>query len=247
VAGHIRREGPTLLSVVMPAHDEEAYLADTVHEVASGLRARGRPFEIVVVENGSVDATVEVAQKLADEVPELRLLTLDRADYGGALREGFLAARGDVVGIFDVDYYDLAFLDRALEVVDGDGGPAIVVASKRGAGAVDTRAWSRRLVTEVFSFVLRAGFGLGVSDTHGMKVLRREPLVELARISRFRTDLFDTELVLRAERAGLRAQELPVTVAERRPSRTSIVRRIPRTLAGLTRLRLSLWREGIRT
>ena len=228
----------------MPAHDEEAYLRPAVRDVAAGLRARGHPFEIVVVENGSTDATAAVARDLAEEVPELRVLTLDRADYGGALREGFLAARGEMVGIFDVDYYDLDFLDRAVEVVAGPDGPAIVVASKRGEGAVDTRGWPRRLVTSVFGTVLRLGFGLQVSDTHGMKVLRRAPLVELARISRFGTDLFDTELVLRAQRAGLAAREIPVTVEETRPSRTSIVRRIPRTVAGLARLRLALWREG---
>ncbi|HWC12578.1 MAG TPA: glycosyltransferase family 2 protein [Acidimicrobiales bacterium] len=228
----------------MPAHDEEAYLAPAVHQVVTGLRSRGRPFEIVIVENGSTDATAKVARELAAEIPELRVLTLDRADYGGALREGFLAARGEMVGIFDVDYYDLDFLDRAVDVVAAPAGPAIVVASKRGEGAVDTRAWSRRLVTSVFAAVLRLGFGLQVSDTHGMKVLRREPLVELARISRFGTDLFDTELILRAQRAGLAAREIAVTVEETRPSRTSIVRRIPRSVGGLLRLRLALWREG---
>ncbi len=228
----------------MPAHDEEAYLAPAVRAVAEGLRARGGPFEIVVVENGSTDATAQVAHELTTEVPELRVLSLDRPDYGGALREGFLAAEGDMVGIFDVDYYDLDFLDRALQVADAPDGPAIVVASKRGHGAVDTRPWSRRLVTSVFSTILRMGFGLEVSDTHGMKVLRRAPLVELARISRFGTDLFDTELVLRAQRAGFAAREIPVTVEETRPSRTSIVRRIPRTVGGLIRLRLALWREG---
>lgn len=236
-------EGPTLLSVVMPAHDEEGWLAQSVGDVVSGLRERGAPFELLVVENGSTDTTAAVAERLAAEYPEVRELSLAGADYGRALRDGFLAARGELVGIFDVDYYDLDFLDRALAVAAPADGPAIVVASKRGVGSVDNRAWGRRLVTWAFAVVMRHGFGLGVSDTHGMKVLRREPLVELARKSRFGTDLFDTELILRAERAGLQAVELPVTVAERRPSRSSIARRIPRTLSGLARLRLTLWRE----
>jgi len=227
----------------MPAHDEEAWLGVAVAEVAAGLRARDQPFEIVIVENGSADATLEVARGLEAEHPEVRSLSLDQADYGLALRAGFLAATGEVVAIFDVDYFDLGFLDRALVVVGDPQGPAIVVASKRGDDAVDTRPPLRRLVTSVFALVLRAGFGLGVSDTHGMKVLRREPLVDLARACRFGTDLFDTELVLRAEREGLRAVEIGVTVEERRPSRTSILRRIPRTLGGLARLRIALWRE----
>ncbi len=230
------------LSVVMPAHDEEAYLIDAVGAVVSGLRERGGTFEVVVVENGSTDATPEVARALADELPEVRVLSLAEADYGAALREGFLASTGDLVGIFDVDYYDLAFLEAATEVAR-PGGPVIVVATKRGEGSSDTRPLPRRVVTSVFSFILRAGFGLGVSDTHGMKLVRRDPLVPLARACRVGTDLFDTELILRAERSGLVAVEIPVAVEETRPSRTSIVRRIPRTLRGLLRLRLALWRE----
>jgi glycosyltransferase involved in cell wall biosynthesis len=238
-------EGISLLSVVMPAHDEEAFLASAVREVTQGLRARGVGFEVLVVENGSTDKTVAVAETLADEFPEVSTFSLEEADYGLALQRGFASAAGDLVAIFDVDYYDLAFLDRALAVIDEPDGPAIVVASKRGDGSVDARAISRRLVTSGFSLILRAGFGLEVTDTHGMKVIRRAPLAELAAACRFGTDLFDTELILRAQRAGMKVGEIPVNVVETRPSRSSIARRIPRTLSGLVRLRLALWQERL--
>lgn len=236
-------QDPTLISVVMPAHDEEALLVDSVRDVVEGLRAAGRRFEVLVVENGSSDATPALATRLSEELPEVRALSLPEPDYGRALRRGFLDAHGEIVVNFDVDYYDLGFLDRALAVLAAPNGPVIVVGSKRGAGAVDNRPWSRRLVTAVFTTVLRTGFGLRVSDTHGIKALRRGPLVPLAEACRFGTDLFDTELVLRAQGEGLRAEELPVVVEERRPARSSIARRIPRTVVGLLRLRLTLWRE----
>ena len=226
----------------MPAHDEEAFLSSAVREVAEGMRSRGG-FEVIIVENGSTDATAEVAKRLAEEVPELRVLSLAAADYGKALRMGFLACRGEVAAFFDVDYYDLGFLDRAVALIQAPGGPAVVVGSKRGEGALDTRPWPRRMVTLVFSTILRVGFGLSVSDTHGMKVLRREALAPLAERCRFGTDLFDTELILRAERAGLKSGEVPVVVQELRPSRSSIARRIPRTMANLVRLRVALWQE----
>lgn len=229
----------------MPAHDEESFLASAVREVVGGLRARHIIFEVLVVENGSTDRTVAIAENLAEELPEVSTFSLDEADYGLALQRGFRSATGELVAIFDVDYYDLDFLDRALEKIDRPDGPAIVVASKRGEGSVDSRALSRQLVTSGFSFILRVGFGLEVTDTHGMKVLRRAPLAELAESCRFGTDLFDTELILRAQRAGMTVVEIPVSVAETRPSRSPIARRIPRTVAGLTRLRLALWQERL--
>jgi len=68
-------------------------------------------------------------------------------------------------------------------------------------------------------------------------------VLPLAERCRFGTDLFDTELILRAERAGLPLDEIPVEVMERRPSRTPIARRIPRSVFGLLRLRWAFWRD----
>jgi glycosyltransferase involved in cell wall biosynthesis len=229
-----------VLSVVMPAHNEQDYLVDAVVDVIAGLRARDEPSEVIVCENGSTDRTPEVAGSLEEQYPEIRVLRSPDADYGRALREGFLAARGEVVANFDVDYIDLDFLRAALALLASPGGPAMVVASKRISGAVDTRRRGRRVVTAVFSGLLRIGFGLKVTDTHGMKVMRKSVLAPLVSACRFDADLFDTELILRAERAGLHVAELPVTVRDTRPPRSSIVGRIPRSLAGLVRLKLSL-------
>jgi glycosyltransferase involved in cell wall biosynthesis len=235
--------GPRI-SVVMPAFNEEADLEAAVTEVVEGLSARGLDTEVLVVENGSTDGTRRLALELGARLGPVRALTLDQPDYGRALRAGLLDARGCYVVNFDVDYVDLTFVDRALELMDGAGGPHLVVGTKRGRGSLDTRRWHRRLVTAVYSRLLRSAFGLGVSDTHGMKAMRRGAVLELARACRTGTDLFDTELVLRAERAGLRVAEIPVVVVERRPSRTSILHRLPRTVRGLVVLHRDLRREA---
>ena len=229
----------------MPAHNEEAYLAPAVERVVGALRARPGPFEVVVCENGSTDATAQVATELSGAHPEVRVVTLPEADYGRALRAGFLDARGDLVVNFDVDFVDLGFLDAAVALAGCGDGADVVVGSKRGPGAHDQRRAGRKLVTAIFSLVLRQGFGLRVSDTHGLKLLRRAPLVPLVAACRFGEDIFDTELVLRAERAGLIVREIPVIVTDQRPPRTSIARRIPRSLAGLARLRVALWQEDL--
>jgi glycosyltransferase involved in cell wall biosynthesis len=235
-----------MISVVLAAHNEEGFLAATLGHLVDGLRARGADFEIVVVENGSIDGTLAVAVQVASDAPEVRALSLPEADYGAALRAGLLDARGDTVVNFDVDYYDLGFLDRALARLDEPDRPAVVVGSKRQQGSVDNRSWSRKIVTLGFTTLLRFGFGLSVSDTHGMKAMRRDAVRAIAENCRFRTDLFDTELVIRAERAGLGVVDLPVEVSETRPSRTPIAKRALRSLVGLARMRGVLWRERMR-
>jgi glycosyltransferase involved in cell wall biosynthesis len=234
-----------VLSVVMPAHNEAGYLETAVREVHDGLRARGHDFELLVVENGSIDGTPEIARLLAAEYSGVRVSSRPVANYGAALREGVLASRGEFVVTLDVDYYELGFVDQALSLLDsGHDAPVIVVASKRAPGSRDERPWPRRFVTAVFGWLLRVGFSLSVSDTHGMKAMRRKPVEMLIRRCRFESDLFDTELVIRAERAGFPVAELPARAQERRPSRTPIWRRVPRTLVGMVELRLTLWREG---
>lgn len=236
-------EPAPFVSVVMPAFNEAEILESSVSAVVTGLRDRDVAFELIVVENGSTDGTLALAHELAEKYAELHVERVVEADYGKALRHGLLAARGTTVVNFDADYYDLGFLEAAVARVTDVDGPAIIVGSKRGHGANDTRPPLRKLVTWTFSTLLRVVFGLHVSDTHGMKAMRREAVVSYARRCQFGKDLFDTELILRCERAGLPTSEIPVQVVELRPARSSILRRVPRTIMGLSKLRLALWRE----
>jgi len=231
------------ISVVMPAYNEAEILATSVKEVVAGLRDRGETVEVIVVENGSTDRTLAIAEGIARELPEVRVEHREEANYGRALRAGLLGAGGEAVVNFDVDYFALDFLDAAVAKVLAPGGPAILVGSKRAAGASDTRAPLRRVATWAFSAILRVLFGLSVSDTHGMKAMRRGAVEECARACFSGQDLFDTELILRVERAGLLVGEVPVEVHELRPARSSFLSRVPRTLRGLCRLRIALWRE----
>src|SRR4051812_6258959 len=158
----------------MPARNEAELRELSVEGGTEGLRGRTGPFGGIVVERGSRAATPEIADRLAASTPEVVTLHLDLPDYGAALRAGLLAAEGDIVVNYDVDYYDLGFVADALGRLAADDQPAIVVGSKRAAGARDERHGLRRFVTPGFSGLLRYGFGLRGGDTPGMKATRRE-------------------------------------------------------------------------
>ena len=221
------------LTVVVPVHNEAAFLPHGLPMLIDATRSVDPDAQIVVVENGSTDETAALVERVGGDTVEL--IRLAEADYGSAMREGFLAATGDWVVNFDIDYFSSAFLDHVLSA-----SADLVIGSKRDPRSEDRRPFVRRLATRTFNLLLRTLLGSRVSDTHGMKGFRREVVSALADRVVSRQDLYDTELVIRAERAGYRIVEVPVVVEELRAARSSLLARVPRTLRGLLRIRRAL-------
>lgn len=219
-------------TVVIPIHNEAVFLTEALDRLNAELG--GLDFDLILAENGSTDGTAETAEGLQAAYPWLSVLHLSEPDYGAALRAGFQAARGDWVIAFDIDYFSRQFFE---EVLDHSAVTDIVLASKRDPRADDRRSLLRRMGTKVFNWLLRGLFHSAVTDTHGMKAIRRPVLDRVMPAVVNTQDLFDTELVLRAEREGFRITEVPAVVEELRPARSSYLRRVPRTLLGLWRLR----------
>lgn len=246
---------PPKYSIVIPVHNEADCLAAEVAELVAGLQAKKVDYELLLAENGSSDDTAQIGESLSVANNRIRVLRVPVADYGAAMKMGMLEGRGELIVNFDIDFHDVDFMTKAGDVLSAGagsaiptaGGPApragIVVGSKLAEGADDRRSWARHLVSLGFTTILRVLFDRHTDDTHGMKVLRREVVARFAPRTIMTTDLFDTELIIRARREGVVVKALPVTVEEKRKPRSSIVRRIPRTIRGLLRLRLALWRE----
>lgn len=227
---------PTV-SVVIPVHNEEQILVDQARAMLDGLRKMGNVFELLLVENGSTDQTALLSHRLADRVAEIRVITLPKGDYGLALKEGILQAQHDIVVIFNIEFWSIEFVRIAMAALQSR---SLVIGSKSAPGAHDTRPFARRLVTQSYNQILRWIWGFDGTDTHGMKAFWRDRL--LPTVSQCVTGgfVFDTELVLRAQRRGLSKLELPTDAEEKRaPTYRSLVGRVPHVLSNLW----LLWRH----
>jgi len=228
------------ISIIIPVYNEESFLVPAASELYENLQETGIAFELILCENGSTDRTMEVAEGLANERDHIKVLSSDAPDYGRAMRAGVLASNAPYVFVFDIDYHSTSFLKKALALLEDYD---IVIGSKLAPGTSDNRSLLRKIITRGFSFSLKTLFNVKVKETHGIKAFRREAIEPVLKRTLMAKDLFDTELVIRAERGGLGIKEIPVTVEEKRPTRSSVLKRIPRTIIGLLMLRYLLWKE----
>ena len=235
--------GRSKYGIVIPIHNEADCLETEVAEIVSECEERGADYELVLAENGSTDDTLAIARRLEAANPRIRAMQMPNPDYGDAMKRGMLSSAADYIVLFDIDYHDVDFMLKAGALLDG-GVAGIVVGSKLIEGSEDKRSPARHMISLGFTTILRALFDPHMDDTHGVKVIRRDVVQRIAPKTVRTTDLFDTELIIRARREGVIVKALPVTCEEKRKARSSIMRRIPRTIRGLIDLRLVLWREG---
>jgi len=233
---------PPDVSIVIPVYNEEGILREAVTELLTGLTelrealvAPALAFEVIIAENGSQDRTAELAAHLAAERPDVRTFSLGEPNYGKALRRGILEARGTYVVCEEIDLCDLDFHRRAL-VHLRHGDCDMVVGSKAMRGASDERPLLRRVATRVINGMLRAALDFRGTDTHGLKAFHRQTLLPVVESCVIDRDLFASELVIRAGRAGLHVLEIPVQLHEKRPPAINLVRRVPHVLRGLAKL-----------
>lgn len=223
------------VSIVIPVYNEERILEGSLTELRERLRAFPWTYEILVAENGSRDRTVEIARELAQAAPELQVHSLGEPNYGKALKQGILRARGTYVICDEIDLCDTDFYRRAMEKLES-GEAELVVGSKVMKGASDDRPLVRHAATLVLNGMLRVAVGFRGTDTHGLKAFRRDALRDTAERCVVDKDLFASELVVRAYREGKRVVEIPLRVVEKRRPSINLVRRVPNVLKNMARL-----------
>jgi glycosyltransferase involved in cell wall biosynthesis len=223
------------LSIVIPIYNEEPILHAAVVDLRERMASFEHPYEVLLAENGSRDRTRIIAADLADRYPEVRVLSIEVPNYGRALKKGILAARGRFVVCDEIDLCDTQFYRAAFEILTRDGAD-FVVGSKLLGESQDERPWIRHAASIGYTTILRMLLGFRGTDTHGAKAFARLPLEPVVQACQVDKDVFASELVIRADRCGLRVTEIPVRVIEKRPPSINLFKRVPNVLVNLARL-----------
>lgn len=235
------------VDIVVPVRNEERDLALSVRRLVAYLR-ESFPFraQITIADNGSTDATWVIADRLARELPEVRAVHMELPGRGRALRAIWSQSEAEVLAYMDVDLStDLnALLPLVAPLLSGHSDLAIGTRLARGSRVI--RGPKRELISRGYNLLLRTLMGARFSDAQcGFKAIRRDQARALLPLTRDTGWFFDTELLVLAERAGLRIHEVPVDWTDDLDSRVDIIATALADLRGMARLGAGFARGSI--
>ncbi|MFM9442305.1 glycosyltransferase [Streptomyces acidiscabies] len=228
---------PTV-EVVIPVHNEERALPGCVRTLHVRLRDElPYPWRITVADNASTDTTLAVARRLAEELPGVDAVHLDRKGRGLALRTVWGASDAEIVVYMDVDLS--TGLDGLLPLIAPlvSGHSDLAIGSRLAPGARTVRGPRRELISRCYNALIRLTHGARFSDAQcGFKAARTDVLRPLLKKTRDDAWFFDTELLLLAEHNGLRIHEVPVDWVEDIDTRVDVFGTAADDLSGLWRM-----------
>ncbi len=229
---------PPVLDVVVPVHNEQTDLEPGVRRLHAHLAgAFPYPFRITVADNASTDGTARAAARLAAELPEVTSVRLAAKGRGRALKHAWSASDAPVLASMDVDLStDLpALLPLVAPLISGHSDLAIGSRLSRGSRVI--RGPRREFISRGYNLLLRGTLAARFSDAQcGFKAVRADVAARLLPLVRDTGWFFDTELLVLAERAGLRIHEVPVDWVDDPDSRVDIVATAVADLKGIARL-----------
>ena len=236
------------ISIVIPIYNEQAILHAAVVDLRERLKPLGWSYEIILAENGSKDRTVAIGHELAAKYAstsdgQVKIISLGEPNYGKALKQGILLARGNLVLCDEIDLCDTDFHKRAVDILE-TGEADMVIGSKLAVGAADERPLIRHAASIAYSTLLKVMLGFRGTDTHGLKAFRRLALLDVVRSCLVDKDVFASEFVIRADRAGICIKEVPVQVIEKRPPSINLFKRVPNVMKNVAKLTWSIRIRG---
>lgn len=233
------------LSIVIPAHNEEHRLPPALEKIDAFLKAQSFSAEVVVVENGSTDRTLEIAQGFASRLPYVRAMTVDTRGKGLAVKAGMLSAHGDFRFICDTDL-SMPIEDVVKFLPPVVTGSDLMIATREGPGAnrVGEPAY-RHFMGRVNNLIIKIMAVRQFEDTQcGFKMFTREAAEDLFTVQRMDGIGFDVELIFIAVKRGYKIKEIPITWYFDPDSRMRLVQDSLHMLQEIWQIRRN-WRNGL--
>jgi len=221
--------GSISCSIILPAYNEAARILPYLRSITAYMQDRGQLYEVLVVDDGSTDATASVVETMASTVREVQLLRVPRRrGKGAAVRRGMQAAVGQVQLFADADgatpIQELARLEQAMANGADVAIGSRALASQLPGYTVQTR-WYRTILTTLFSSVVRRSSLRGITDTQcGFKLFRQHVAADLFRVSSIDGYGFDLELLYVAQQRSYRIVEIPVNWSHQPNSKFRVFR-----------------------
>ncbi len=235
------------VEIVVPVHNEEADLEASIRRLHTFL-ALDFPFDaiITIADNASTDATWVWARQLAVELDGVRAVHLDAKGRGRALQQVWASSRARVVAYMDVDLStDLAAL-LPLVAPLMSGHSDVAIGSRLSKTSRVVRGPKREIISRTYNLILRTTLHAGFSDAQcGFKAMRTEAARVLLPHVKDTAWFFDTELLVLAERSGMRIAEVPVDWVDDPDSRVHIVSTAMADLRGIARIGRALARGDV--
>jgi putative flippase GtrA len=229
------------VEIVIPVYNEERALAASVYRLHGFLDGHlPYSWRITIADNASSDLTPEIARALTRELPDVKYLRLEQKGRGRALRQAWSASPARVVAYMDVDLStDLrGLLPLIAPLLSGHS--EVAIGSRLARGARVTRGPKRELISRSYNHLLRGVLRARFTDAQcGFKAVRADVLHELLGATADNGWFFDTELLVLAQRRGMRIHEVPVDWVDDPDSRVDIVATAVADLKGVARLALA--------
>lgn len=227
------------LSVIIPAYNEQKLIGKTITTFSNFLKKRKYSWEIIVVDDGSVDGTSKTVSSFKN--PNINLVTLGKnVGKGGALKVGFLAARGNFQIFSDADLsVPIETIEPFIEKLEA--GYDVIIASRRVKGSKIKvhQPWLRENMGRVFTFLTQILTGTLVADfTCGFKGFTRRAAREIFTRSQISRWAYDAEIVYLAENLGYKILQYPVTWTNRKETRVRLNKVIVESLIDLAKIRI---------
>ncbi len=242
---------PLFLSVIIPAHNEEFRLPDSLEKIDAYLKQQDYAFEVIVVENGSIDNTIGATEKFTTDHPYVRLITVDTRGKGLAVQAGMLAAQGEYRFICDAD---LSMpIEEIAKFLPKDRGAGfcvesydVAIGSREAPGAVRyNEPWYRHFMGRVLVLIIKILAMRDFEDTQcGFKMFYGPAAEDLFKVQTLGGIGFDIELLFVAKRRGYRILEIPINWYFSDESRMRLVGDSLAAIMEIFEIRRN-WRNGI--